>query len=276
MPRKIPFVSAVSKNEKTLTGRSDIWTLPLTLRSRPKLDDAQRATVRQQLGRKLENFAQHIERVSVRFEDANGPRGGIDTVCRMKVVLRALPSVVVEERATTALIAAGRAAATAGRTVRRTLRRAGWSAPRAGRRSAARASTVRSAPRGKSLPEDQGSLICRRVGRAAANLERALARPEKRRRDVPIDTAAPGVSASDRRAGFGATAARNTKRNTAGMTAALEDSRTKPSRKSTRKSENRAKGAALLERNARLRQRLQTPVLRAPRNKSRRDSVRVK
>ncbi|MEO8603793.1 MAG: hypothetical protein ABI629_14560 [bacterium] len=274
MRPKIPFVSAISKNEKTRIGRSDVWTMPLALRCRMKLDDAERAEVRRQLGRKLENFAQHIERVSVRFEDANGPRGGVDAICRVKIVLRALPSVVVEERAVDALGALGRAAAVAGRTVRRTLRRAGWSAPRAGRGGEKPAPAGRVAPRGAILPDDQGSLICGRVGRGKANLERALARPEKRRRDVPVDTAAPGVNASDRRAGFGATAARNTKRNTAGMAAALEDSRTTPSRKSTRKSKNRAKGAALLERKAQL--RLQTPIARATRNKALRGSSKVK
>jgi hypothetical protein len=274
MRRKTPFVSTVSKNEKTRIGRTDVWTMPLALRSRMKLDDAERAAVRTQLGRKLENFAQHIERVSVRFEDANGPRGGVDAICRVKVVLRALPSVVVEERAATPLIAFGRAAAGVGRTVRRTLRRAGWSAPRPGRRGEKPAPAGRVAPRGKILRDDQGSLIGRRVGRGNANLERALARPEKFRRDVYVDTAAPGVSASDRRAGFGATAARNTKRNTAGMAAALEDSRTTPSRKSTRKSKNRAKAATLLERKTQL--RLHAPIARATRNKARRDSGDVK
>jgi len=41
-------------------------------------------------------FATSIERVMVRVQDANGPRGGIDQVCRTKVVLSGLPSVVFE------------------------------------------------------------------------------------------------------------------------------------------------------------------------------------
>jgi hypothetical protein len=102
------------------------------------------------------------------------------------------------------------------------------------------------------MRDDAGSLIGGRVGHSAADLEDALARPEKRRRDAFVDTAAPGVSASDRRAGYGATAARNTKRNTAGMSAALEDSRTKPSRKSTRRSANRQKAATPKQRTTQL------------------------
>jgi hypothetical protein len=117
------------------------------------------------------------------------------------------------------------------------------------------------------MRDDDGSLVGRRVGRAEANLERALDRPEKRRRDAFVDTAAPGASASDRRAGYGATAARNTKRNTAGMQVTLEDSRTTPSRKSTRRSANRMKGATALER---ARQRaVHGPTARATRARAR-------
>lgn len=54
--------------------------------------------VRRKLGIKLGKFASSIERVSVRVEDVNGPRGGVDLSCRIKVVLRGLPSVVFENR----------------------------------------------------------------------------------------------------------------------------------------------------------------------------------
>jgi hypothetical protein len=67
--------------------------------------------------------------------------------------------------------------------------------------------------------------------------------PPRPRRDVPVDTSLPGVSATDRRAGAGSTAIRNFSRK-AGRNAAyaLEDTAPKPpSRRSTRKSANRAK-----------------------------------
>ena len=47
---------------------------------------------------KLGKFAASIERITVRLSDANGPKGGRDQVCQIKVVISGLPSVVVEER----------------------------------------------------------------------------------------------------------------------------------------------------------------------------------
>jgi hypothetical protein len=87
------------------------------------------------------------------------------------------------------------------------------------------------------------------VGRSAQNLARALERPEKTRRTFPVDTALPGKSATDRRAGGGSTARRNTRQRVPRAVATLEDSaRDRPSRKSTRKSVNRAKQGSKLRR----------------------------
>jgi hypothetical protein len=47
---------------------------------------------------RLGKFAWSIERVTVRMRDANGPRGGVDQECTVKVVLSGLPSVVVRRR----------------------------------------------------------------------------------------------------------------------------------------------------------------------------------
>jgi ribosome-associated translation inhibitor RaiA len=47
---------------------------------------------------KLGKFATSIHRISVRVTDLNGPRGGVDQVCTVKVVLSGLPSVVVTRR----------------------------------------------------------------------------------------------------------------------------------------------------------------------------------
>ena len=67
--------------------------------------------------------------------------------------------------------------------------------------------------------------------------------PPKRPRNSPVDTALPGVSASDRKVGPRSTATRNASSRAARSAPyRLEDSRTgRPSRKSTRRSANRLK-----------------------------------
>jgi len=77
-------------------------------------------------------------------------------------------------------------------------------------------------------------------------------KPRPPRRDVVVDTAKPGVSATDRKAGNGSTASRNLSKSAAKKGGArLEDSATgKPSRKSTRKSTGRLKQSASLQQKA--------------------------
>ncbi len=62
------------------------------------LSDGDREYIRRKLGMKFAKFGSSIERVTVRMTDANGPRGGVDQVCQIKVVLIGLPSIVVERR----------------------------------------------------------------------------------------------------------------------------------------------------------------------------------
>ncbi len=229
----------------------EVGQTPLAIRTRMgKLSAPGEAHVRSKLTRALGKFADRIERLTVRFEDLNGPRGGVDVACRVKVVLTGLPSVLVEERAETDLLALARAAKVVARSVRKSQERK--SQERAGRsRGSARirssAAKVRSRDVRESEP-DPGSWIGRRVGRGVANLRAALERPEKHRRDVPVNTAEPGVSATDRKAGGNATARRNTRARAPRATATLEDSRqARPSRKPTRRSANRTKSGTQLE-----------------------------
>lgn len=267
-PRRQPFApDALPRATKPRRGRTDASATPLAIRSRIPLEPEFREYVRERLGRRLGKFATQIERLSVRFDDDNGPKGGVDVVCRAKAVLSALPSQVVEERAADAREAFQRVAGRLERTVRRTLERAGRSAarPRKGR-DATR--TAGSEPAGVRPRDDDGSLIGRRVGRGRKALERVLARPEKQRRDAFVDTAAPGTSASHRKAGRGATAARNARRRTSRASVALEDSRTQPSRKSTRTSSGRQRASAELERSERIKRR--TPSAQAARARVRR------
>jgi hypothetical protein len=80
--------------------------------------------IEQRLGWRLGKFAVHIERLTVRFEDVNGPRGGRDVACKIKVVISGLPSVVVTELARSAPEAFNRADGRVERAVREALDRA--------------------------------------------------------------------------------------------------------------------------------------------------------
>jgi putative sigma-54 modulation protein len=81
------------------------------------------AFVRQKLTKRLNKFAEYIERASLRTEDANGPRGGVDRVCRIKVVMHGIPTVVVEKQDAFLNSAVDLALEGAERAVRRALQR---------------------------------------------------------------------------------------------------------------------------------------------------------
>jgi hypothetical protein len=105
-------------------GRADTTPVPVYIRADGvELEPDDRAYFRRKLGRKLGKFAGSVERVSVRLEDVNGPRGGVDHQCRIKVVLRGLPSVVYQQRGASLQVVMDRAIAGAERAIRRSLRR---------------------------------------------------------------------------------------------------------------------------------------------------------
>lgn len=234
----------LSKSDKAQAGRTGPARTPLDLRVvglEPDWIESE-PYIRERAGRKLAKFAYHTERVTVRFRDHSGPRGGLAIACQVRLVLSGAPSVVVEHVASTPREAFDSAVDAAGRTARRATRRRGWRTERVDDGLAPPPKGPPPDGAGARLAPEDGSLICRRVGRSAENLARAAARPEKRRRDVPVDTAAPGRSATDRKAGGSSTAARNTRLNDSRATSALEDSaRDRPSRKSTRRSVHRSK-----------------------------------
>ena len=242
MNRPHDFGKGLSRSDKRHAGRTAAGDTAVTIRSRVALAPVEVARIRRSITRSLGWMATRLERLTIRFDDINGPRGGLDTSCRIKAVISGHPSVVVEERAQGATEAALRAAPRLARSLGRVIARQGGKAPAASR------PPLQAEPghREQAAGIDRGSFIGRRVGRSQANLDRALARPEKQRRDAYVDTAAPGRSASDRRAGGISTARRNSKRPGGAMTATLEDSRTRPSRKSGRKSANRTKAGTVL------------------------------
>jgi len=94
------FAAVVPRPVKRVAGRTRAPRVPANIRvSGVTLDDDDRDYIRKKLGTKLGKFAPFIERVTVRVTDVNGPRGGIDQQCRVKVVLSGLPSVVFETQA---------------------------------------------------------------------------------------------------------------------------------------------------------------------------------
>jgi hypothetical protein len=89
--------ASVSRPLKRVGGRAS--PIPAHVRvSGVALNHDDHADIRRRLGMKLGKFAWSIERVTVRARDANGPRGGVDQECTVKVVLSGLPSVVVRRR----------------------------------------------------------------------------------------------------------------------------------------------------------------------------------
>jgi ribosome-associated translation inhibitor RaiA len=87
------------------------------------LSDDDHADIRRKLGMKLGNFSWSIERITVRARDANGPRGGVDQECTVKVVLSGLPSVIVRRRHAAMHIAIDEALDAVARAVRRSVGR---------------------------------------------------------------------------------------------------------------------------------------------------------
>jgi hypothetical protein len=87
------------------------------------IDDEDRDYVARTLAMKLGRFVSSIERITVRISDVNGPKGGRDQKCQIKVVLSGLPSVVVNETDSTLPRTIARAIDVVALAVRRTVQR---------------------------------------------------------------------------------------------------------------------------------------------------------
>jgi putative sigma-54 modulation protein len=86
------------------------------------LTRAMRAHIERRLAFALSTGYRHVRHILVRLSDINGPRGGSDKRCQLEVMLPG-QSVVVEDTEADLYVAINRAAARAGRTVMRQLRR---------------------------------------------------------------------------------------------------------------------------------------------------------
>jgi len=122
--RRSPLPASIPRPVKRASTRQSPWRVTAHVRViSASLDDAERAYIGRKLGMKLGKFVASIERVSVRVTDVNGPRGGIDQRCRVKVVLSGLPSVVVERRDANMEAAFDTALHACAESVRRVVRR---------------------------------------------------------------------------------------------------------------------------------------------------------
>lgn len=87
------------------------------------LTDALRDYAERRLRFALPPADERIRRVTLRFFDTNGPRGGIDKRCRIQVTLNGLGGVVIEDTEADLYVAIDRAVDRAGRAVVRRLAR---------------------------------------------------------------------------------------------------------------------------------------------------------
>jgi len=95
--RRAVLPPSVSRPVKRSGGRAS--PIPAHVRvTGVALTDENHADIRRKLGMKLGKFSWSIERMTVRARDVNGPRGGVDQECTVKVVLSGLPSVIVRRR----------------------------------------------------------------------------------------------------------------------------------------------------------------------------------
>ena len=87
------------------------------------MTEAIRHHSRRRLHFALSSYDDHIQRVVVRLSDINGPRGGADMRCHLRLVVPGLSDVVVEDIEADLYLAIDRAVDRAGRTLRRRLAR---------------------------------------------------------------------------------------------------------------------------------------------------------
>ncbi len=136
---KQAFAAKMPRSAKRTAGRTTAEQVPANIRAfGTELAPDERTEIRQQLGSRLGKFAHSIERVTVRVQDVNGPRGGVDKACRIKVVLSGMPSVVVEEHAATMKQAFRAALGDVERAVKRTLDRSRTKPKRTARKARSR------------------------------------------------------------------------------------------------------------------------------------------
>jgi putative sigma-54 modulation protein len=88
-----------------------------------ELSREDRDYIKHRVDQKVGKLMPSVERVSLRLTDVNGPKGGVDKVCRAKVMVRGLPPVVIERRDPSARAAVDGVLAATTRAVRKVIDR---------------------------------------------------------------------------------------------------------------------------------------------------------
>lgn len=119
-----PFADRIPRPAKRVAGKTAAPDVPANIRvAGVNLDDDDRAWIRKRLGSRLGKYTPFIERVSVRISDDNGPKGGVDQVVRIKIVVSRHPSILFESRSSDFRTAANRALAGIERAMQRDVQR---------------------------------------------------------------------------------------------------------------------------------------------------------
>jgi putative sigma-54 modulation protein len=87
------------------------------------LTDAIREHAEHRLAFALSRFDDRLEQLAMRLTDDNGPRGGVDKRCQVRLRLHGAPEVVITEVSEDLYAAIDRAADRAGRTAARRIER---------------------------------------------------------------------------------------------------------------------------------------------------------
>lgn len=143
------FAGKLTRSTKQARGRTALEATPVAIRSTVKLPPKLESKIRAKLARRIGHAAPLIERGTVRFDDINGPRGGVDVVCRIKLVLSGRPSVQAQERASEAEPAFDLASHKVQRALERARGKAGLST---GKRYRGKGATKRAPVRAKTAP----------------------------------------------------------------------------------------------------------------------------
>jgi len=188
--------------------------------------------LQERLGSMQTRYGARLTRVEVRFGEMNKPQGVADRSCVVTLAPKGSDPIAIEMRGDSDRAAFDLAADRAQFELENVLTKLGFHVKSKGR---SRGHHDGFGTDGVHDPAARRSLFDKRVGRNEDQLRLVQARPEKERRDIVVDTAAPGVSADQRKVGNGHSAKRNTRLHTGGAAYQLEDSGNgQPSRRSTR------------------------------------------